>query len=291
MSPTPGPKAACPGVTLGVVVWVHPGEQVDTAIRQVRDLGLSTCQIGFKHLHPDVATPLKNALEKYGVTATAFSEHGPGERIFNFYQGPQTIGIVPPATRPARIANLKLASDIASRCGIPAVHTHCGFIPEDPNAPLYPQAVAAVKEVALHCARNGQMFLCETGQETPVTLLRLIQDVGLDNVFVNLDGANLIGSGKGNPVDAMDMIGRYVRGVHAKDGEFPTNPREFGRGAVMGQGKVDFPRWAQKLKEAGYRGPVHIEYEGDGDGQARKQAILNSKAYLENVFARAYALC
>ncbi len=275
-------------IQLGLVVWIHQGDSIENAIKEVHDLGLTTCQIGFKHLTPDVATPVKNALAKYRIEATAFSEHGPGDRIFNFYQGPETIGIIPPATRQARLRNLKLASDISSQCNIPAVLTHCGFIPENPNDPLYPQGVAAVKEIASYCKERGQIFLCETGQETPITLLRLIEDVGTGNVFVNLDGANLILCGKGNPVDAMDVIGHYVRGIHAKDGLFPTNPRSFGEGTPMGKGKVDFPVWLQKLKQVNYTGAMTIEYEAQGYPQKRKSAILQSKAFLENLLAKTY---
>ncbi len=275
-------------IQLGLVVWIHEGDSIENAIKEVHDLGLPTCQIGFKHLTPDVVVPVKNALAKYGIEATAFSEHGPGNRIFNFYQGPATIGIIPPATRQARLHNLKLASDIASQCKIPAVHTHCGFIPENPNDPLYPQAVAAVKEIAIHCKERGQIFLCETGQETPITLLRLIEDVGTGNVFVNLDGANLILCGKGNPVDAMDVLGHYVRGIHAKDGMFPTNPKSFGKGMPMGKGKVDFPLWLQKLKQVNYTGAMTIEYEAQGDPQERQKDILQSKAFLENLLAKTY---
>ena len=285
------PRIPVPGavpIRLGVVLWIRNGQSIDAAVKSVRDMGLPTCQIGFDRLTPDVATPVKNALTKYGVEATALSEHGPGVRIFNFYQGPETIGIIPPATREARIRNLKLASDIASQCGIPAVHTHCGFIPENPNNPLYPQAVAAVKEIASHCKERGQIFLCEMGQETPITLLRLIEDVGLGNVFVNLDGANLIGSGKGNPVDAMTVIGHYVRGIHAKDGLFPTNPRNFGEETVMGKGNVDFPLWLKQLKQVGYQGAMTIEYETQGDRQERRNSILQSKAFLENLLTATF---
>jgi len=49
-------------------------------------------------------------------------------------------------------------------------------------------------------------------------MLRAILDVGLDNQGVNFDCANLIMYGKSNPVDALDVIGKYVQGVHAKDG-------------------------------------------------------------------------
>jgi len=196
---------------LGVVVWIADGESIDGAIAGVRSLGLHTCQIGFVKLTPEVTASVKNALTRYEVEATAFSEHGPGERVFNYYDGPKTIGIVPRDTREARIRNLKLAADIATECGIPAIHTHCGFIPEDPNDRLYEESVLAMKEITSYCKERGRSFLCETGEETPITLRRMIEDVGLDNLFVNLDLANLILYGKGNPVEALEVLGKLVR--------------------------------------------------------------------------------
>jgi L-ribulose-5-phosphate 3-epimerase len=271
---------------LGVVVWVGQGQSIEDAIQGVHDLGLSTCQIGFEHLTAEVAEPLKNALAKYSVEATAFSEHGPGIRIFDFYEGPKTIGIVPRANREARIRNLKLATDIAVGCGIPAIHTHCGFIPEDPNDPLYPEAVAAMKNIASYCKERERSFLCETGEETPITLLRMIQDVGLDNVFVNLDLANLILYGKGNPVDAMDVIGHLVRGIHAKDGLFPTDPRSLGKEVSIGEGRVDFPAVFERLRRVNYKGPITIERETEGAEQ--RKDILRSKVFLEELIQKTY---
>ena len=46
---------------------------------------------------------------------------------------------------------------------------------------LYKETIAAMREVAEYCKRNGQNFRYETGRETPITLVRAIQDVGLDN--------------------------------------------------------------------------------------------------------------
>ena len=270
---------------LGIVVWISEGESIDNAVRGVRDLGLQTCQIGFEHLTPEVAGPVKAALAKYGVEATAFSEHGPGERIFDFYNGPGTIGIVPRANREARIRNLQLAADIAAKCGIPAIHTHCGFIPEDPNDPMYAEVVAAMKRIAGYCKERGRSFLCETGEETPVTLLRMIDDIGLGNVFVNLDVANIVMCGKGNPVDAMDVFGHLVRGVHAKDGLLPTDTRSFGKEVALGEGKVDFLAVFKRLKRLNYQGPILIEQETDGP--ERKKNILRSKTFLHDLIAKA----
>jgi sugar phosphate isomerase/epimerase len=273
---------------LGAVIWVHEGESVETLVQQAHELGLPTCQIGFKNLTPQVAGPVKDALRKYAMTATALSEHGPDvfERVFNFYEGPTTIGIIPPSMRAARTRNLKLAADIAVQCSIPAIHTHCGFIPEDPNDPLYPQAVAAVQEIGRYCKERGLDFLCETGQETPITLMRLIEDTGLDNIFVNMDVANLIECGKANPVDAIEVLGHLVRGTHIKDGRFPTNPREFGEGVPIGTGKVDFPRVLEQLRQTGYRGP--LTFETETSGEANLQALRRSKQFIENLLNQMY---
>jgi L-ribulose-5-phosphate 3-epimerase len=269
---------------LGVVVWIGDGESIDAAIQGVHELGFRSCQVGFERLSADATTPLRNALTKYGVEATAFSEHGPGSRVFDFYRGPETIGIVPAATREARIGNLKLAADVAAECGIPAIHTHCGFIPENPNDPLYAESVVAVNTIARHCKERGSIFLCETGEETPITLLRMIQDVGMDNVFVNLDVANLILYGKGNPVDAMDVIGHLVRGIHAKDGLFPTDPRSLGKEVNIGEGKVDFATVFKRLADVKYQGSITIERETRGAQQ--RDDILRSKTYLENLIRK-----
>src|SRR5207245_2934795 len=178
-----------------------------------------------------------------------------------FYDGPLTIGLVPRDTRAARIAHLKKTSDFAKQCGIPAVQTHCGFIPENPNDPLYKEVVTAMREVAEYCKRNGQNFRYETGQETPITLVRAIRDVGPDNQGVNFDLANLILYGKANPVDAIEILAPYVQGIHAKDGLWPTNPRELGKEVPIGKGKVDFPRIIARLKQLNYQGAVTIECE------------------------------
>ena len=272
---------------LGMVAKIKVGGTADAVVKRVRDLGLPSCQLFYEHLTLEEVPPLLEALKKYNVSVSAISEHSPGRRIFDFYRGPLTIGVIPPETRKARIDALKLAADFAHACGIASIHSHLGFIPEDPNDPIYPGAVGAIKEVAEHCKQKGVMLLSETGQETPTTMLRMIQDVGTGNVFVNLDTANLILYGKGNPVDAMDVLGHLVRGIHAKDGLFPKGTRELGEEVLIGKGKVDFPVLLQKLKEANYTNVITIEREAEGPHQGKE--ILQAKAYLQALLNKMYA--
>src|SRR5438874_7751166 len=264
---------------LGLIIGL--ANDPDAAMAKVHDLGLPTCQAFVDDFELALAPRLRQALDKHGIEATSLVVGGPGKEVWDFYQGPLTIGLVPQATRAARIAHIKKASDFAKQCAIPAVQTHCGFIPENPNVPVYQETVAALHEVASYCRNNGQNFRYETGQETPITLVRAIQDVGLDNQGVNFDLANLILYGKGNPVDAIELLGAYVQGIHAKDGLWPTGPRKLGEEVPIGKGKVDFPRIIARLKELNYRGAVTIEREISGAQQV--EDLRAAKAYLEKL--------
>jgi sugar phosphate isomerase/epimerase len=196
-------------------------------------------------------------------------------------QGPSTIGVVPPKTRAARIDALLQVSDFAKQVGIPQVQTHCGFIPENPSDPLYPQTVAAIRTVAQHCQGNGQSFLMETGQETPTTMSRAIHDVAMPNLGVGLDTANLLLYGKANPVDAVDILGPHILSVHAKDGRWPTDPYKFGEEVLIGKGLVDFHAVFTKLHRLGYKGAITIERETSGPQQIADWRA--EKIYLERV--------
>jgi sugar phosphate isomerase/epimerase len=264
---------------LGLIIGI--GKDPGAAMSKVHDLGLPTCQVFVDDFEPAQAGRLRQALDKHGIEATSLVVGGPGKEVYDFYQGPLTIGLVPRETRAARIAHIKNASDFAKQCGIPAVQTHCGFIPENPSDPVYKETVTAMREVAAYCKRNGQNFRYETGQETPIALVRAIQDVGLDNQGVNFDLANLILYGKANPVDAIDILAPYVQGIHAKDGLWPTNPKDLGEEVPIGKGKVDFPRIIARLKELNYRGAVTIEREISGPRQM--EDVREAKAYLEKL--------
>jgi sugar phosphate isomerase/epimerase len=267
------------GMRLGL--FVSAGKNPGATLKKVHDLGFPTCQVSVEDFSDTMLAGLKQAIEEYSIEVTALNSSGPGPHRYNFYQGPKTIGLVPRKYRRVRIEHFKRASDFAKKIDIPAFHTHFGFIPEDPNELLYHETVEALREVAMHIKGNGQMMLYETGQETPVTLLRAITDVGVDSQFVNLDTANLILYGKGDPLDALDVVGKLVRGIHAKDGLFPTDPKKLGKGVPIGEGKADFPKLIPRLKELGYDGALTIERETSGPQQI--EDVKKGKAYLERL--------
>jgi len=265
---------------LGVVAHVRD-PQADIA--RIHELGLPTCFLYTDDYRPELARDVRAALDRYGIEATAVESLGPGQTVWNFTQGPQTIGLVPRRFRRERLDALKRASDWGKLLDIPYLQTHCGFIPEDPNDPLYEETVQAVRELATHCKGNHQTFTFETGQETPIVLVRIIQDLGLDNVGVGLDTGNLILYGKANPADAVEVFGKYVRTVHAKDGLYPTDPRKLGAEVPIGEGRVDFRRVVAGLRKCGFTGALSIEREISGPRQI--EDIRRAKAYLEKIIA------
>jgi len=250
---------------IGVIVGIYAED-----MQKVVDLGLRSCQVcswKVDEWTDERFERLLAAAKEKQIEITTFWSGYPGPEVWNFTEGPATIGLVPPKYRAERVEALKKAAGLAAKFKLPSITTHLGFLPEDPNDPNYEPVVEAIREVARRCAELGVEFWFETGQETPVTMLRTIERVGTDNCRINLDPANLILYGKGNPVDALDVFGQYIRGVHAKDGLYPTNGTELGREVPIGQGKVDFAALIGRLKELGYSGALTIEREITGSQQ------------------------
>jgi sugar phosphate isomerase/epimerase len=276
-------------MALGLII--SPFGAPEERLKRVRDLGFSNCFLSLDgylgHFTPELAAQFRDLLEKYELIATTVEVVGPGPLVWDFLRGPSTIGLVPPATREARMDALRQASDFAKLLNIGQVQTHCGFIPEDPADPKYPGTVEAIRAVAQHCQANGQYFLMETGQETPTTMSRMLRDAAMPNLAVGLDTANLILYGKANPVDAVDILGPQVRSIHAKDGRWPTDPSKLGQEVLIGAGLVDFRQVFTKLHRIGYTGAVTIERETSGPQQI--EDVRNEKIYLEGILREVLA--
>jgi len=267
---------------LGVIIPLN--DHVSESMKKLKEMGFTTCQLNCwnEELFTDAYADMVNAaVKEYGIEISAFWCGYSGPKIWNFIEGPTTLGLVPPTYRFQRARELIHGAEFARKIGVTDIVTHVGFIPENPADIDYPGLVAIIRHIANEIKPYGQYFLFETGQETPVTLLRTIEDVGTGNLGINLDPANLLLYGKGNPCDALDVFGKYVRGVHGKDGEYPTNGRFLGEEKAMGQGRVNYPAFISKLKEIGYNGAITIEREISGEEQTRD--ILAAKALLESL--------
>lgn len=272
---------------IGVCVGLDTMEGFDQKMKNLVEQGFDNCQL--ISWNPSVWTDenseiVNKKLKEYGIEVSAFWCGWEGPAKWNFTEGPQTLGLIPEEYREMRIKNLCDGADFAKKLGIENIVTHMGFIPENPNDPILSDFCKTVKIIADHLKQNGQRLLFETGQETPVAMLRCFEMSDCDNLGVNLDTANLILYGKANPVDALDVFGKYVYNLHAKDGTYPTNGTELGHETRLGDGKVDFEAVIKKLYGLGYNSYVTIEREISGEQQI--EDIKHAKKYLEDIIEK-----
>ncbi len=274
---------------LGVCVRYLDDSTIEEQIRQVKEAGFDRIQLvcwDGKLMSARHAKKIKDILTKYSVTVSAFWCGWQGPKAWNFTEGPQTLGLLPGKYRRTRVKDLCRGSDFALALGVSDIATHMGFIPENMCDAQFKPMCDSIRKVALYMKNNGQNLLFESGQETPVAMLRCFEEVGTDNLYVNLDTANLIMYGKGNPVDALDVIGKYVKNIHAKDGFYPTDPYKLGCEVRIGDGKVDFRAFFEKLKELDFHLDVTIEREVNGE--RAKRDVAYAKEYLSKIIEEVY---
>jgi sugar phosphate isomerase/epimerase len=227
-------------MNIGIITSLR---QEGNCFETVKHFGLKVCQL--VSWDPALATRemaerVKQESKETGVRVSAMWAGFPGRMIWNFQEGPVTLGIVPEDGRRERMDALKKWADFAAWIGAPAIITHCGFIPENMTDPNYDEVVG-----------------------------------------INYDPANLILYGKGNPVDALDMIGPYIRNIHVKDGFYPTDGEHLGRQVAVGKGKVDFPKLLAGLKQLDFQGEWIIEREGEVGEDEKNRDIIDTIEYLK----------
>ena len=252
---------------LGLIVGLD--KEPMESFEKVSRLGIPTCQVSAvaeRMIGKFDPGYIRKCADGVGVKISSFFLLFEGQ-VFNNKDGPATMGFIAPEYRQHRFNLAKEFSDMVKDMGVDSITSHVGFIPDDEKDPLYKTFIPSMREFAEYCAKNGQTFRFETGQELPSTLRRTIQDIGTGNIGVNLDPANLILYGKANPVDAVEIFGEYVMGMHAKDGIWPNRDEYLGHETPLGEGMVNFPLILRRLKKKGFRGPVTIEREISGEKQ------------------------
>jgi len=275
---------------LGVFASIDAGFGV--RLETARELGVSTV-----HLHtpraasrtPERAAEFTARLGDLGIRVTCVFAGFEGESYADIPTVQQTVGLAPPATRAARTQELMEIADFTRLLGVDVVGLHIGFVPHRREAADYRALVAAAQGVCDHLRCSGQALHLETGQEPADVLLGFLHDVERDNLFVNFDPANMILYGAGEPLPALELLGRFVRSVHCKDATWSAEPGVvWGVEQPLGAGAVDFPQYLATLARIGYDGPLTIERELSQEPERQKSEIAGAVALLNRLKA-AYA--
>lgn len=268
-------------ITIGTIVYDL--RDIDARFKELHDAGFNSCEINYHSqlCNADLAKQIRKASKKWNIRVTTVVGV-PGHSEWNFKKGPSTIGLVPAEGREEKIATYHNMIDFCVEAGVPYMHSHFGFIPIDPSSEQYKDFIVVMKQLAEYAKERGIDILFETGQETPVTLIRAIKDIAVGNCFINCDLANLLLYGNANSLDAVKQFGSLIKEFHAKDGHYPNpeNPYELGEEVPIPQGEVDFPGVIKELKRVGFTGALTIECELN---ESEFEYLVNTRKYLQGL--------
>ena len=178
-----------------------------------------------------------------------------------------------------RIQKTKRIIDLAEEFEVGVITTHIGVIPENKDNPRYSVMLDAMCKCGEYAADKKITLAIETGPEKASTLLSFLQDTN-GGIGVNLDPANFVMVTGQDPVEAVQILGKYIVHTHAKDGVMlkQTDPEIiydcFAKGGIealnvadyfletpLGDGGVDYAKYINALRGIGYDGYLTIERE------------------------------
>lgn len=268
--------------SLGVFTSIDAGLGVHLDV--AKELGVPSIQLHSPHAAgrtPIAAEDFLKQLDACGIELTCVFGGFDGESYADIPTVEKTIGLVPVATRSARLVEMKEISDFTRLLGCNTIGLHIGVVPHDAQSREYADVIEVTRQICDHAQYNEQNVHLETGQESAEALMRFISDSQRSNLFINFDPANMILYGMGEPIPALKQVGSHVRSVHCKDATWSDQPGvTWGCEMPLGQGQVDMRAYLQTLKEIGYRGPLTIEREIPQDRERQKAEIQHATALL-----------
>ena len=271
--------------SLGVFTSIDAGLGVHLDV--AKDLGVPSIQLHTPHAAgrtPQAAEKFLRQLDECGIELTCVFGGFDGESYADIPTVEKTIGLVPVATRSARLVEMKEISDFTRLLGCNTIGLHIGVVPHDTQSREYADVIEVTRQICDHAQYNEQNVHLETGQESADALMAFISDTQRNNLFINFDPANMILYGMGEPIPALRQVGSHVRSVHCKDATWSDQPgKTWGCEVPLGQGQVDMRAYLTTLKEIGYRGPLTIEREIPQDRERQKTEIQHATALLTSL--------
>jgi sugar phosphate isomerase/epimerase len=268
---------------IGVFTSIDAGLGVNLEV--AAELGIPTIQLHAPHQSTrtqESADKFLARLKELNIQLTAVFGGFDGESYADIPTVERTVGLVPTAERADRLKEMKEISDFAKLLKCNVIALHLGFVDHENDD--YQNVVDCTRELCAHAKSNGQNVHLETGQETADGLLRFHSDVGVDNLFVNFDPANMILYGTGEPIPALKRLGKLVRSIHCKDATWSEKPAEtWGEEKPLGDGQVDVAKYLETLQEIGYEGPLTIEREIPQEPERQKAEIKHAADLLNEI--------
>lgn len=264
---------------LGVCSWSLRPANPGALLASLKETGLSRIQLALDPLreNPAVWGGAPALLRGQGVSIVSGMFGCVGEDYSTLDTIRATGGLLPDATWEQNWANIQATAQLAQRLELKLVGFHAGFLPHDPADPRTAIMQERVRRVAGLFHDAGILVALETGQETAATLAEFLAKLKCSNVKVNFDPANMILYDKGDPIEALRVLGPWIGQTHIKDARRTRVPGTWGDEVVVGTGQVDWKAFFATLDSFGFRGDCCIEREA---GENRAGDIRSAREFL-----------
>ena len=273
---------------LAVCSWSLQPADPAALIRSLDAIGIHRVQLALD--------PLRDNPPVWGSTADQFRRHGltivsgmfgtVGEDYSTLDSIRRTGGVVPDAHWDANWRNIQATVRLSSELGLNLVTFHAGFLPHEEKDPNFKKLFDRIVQIADLFAAQGIDLGFETGQEIADTLAAFLKKLNRPNVGVNFDPANMLLYDKGNPIDALKILGPWLKQCHIKDANRTKVPGTWGEEVTVGTGQVDWKAFFRTLGELRFTGNLCIEREA---GTRRVADIRVAREHLEVVTAAGQA--
>jgi L-ribulose-5-phosphate 3-epimerase len=179
------------------------------------------------------------------------------------------------------VEKYKRIVDIGKVLNSNIITAHIGEIPMDSNLKEYEMLFDICNTIGTISTQMESTFAIETGSEEVETLIDFLDSIHSNGLAVNYDPANIVMSNKGDPIESIKFLERYLVHTHMKDckredkGE-STSYTE----TLLGDGDINFTSILEGLKEIDYSGYLTVERnEYKNVYTDMEQSIKNFRSY------------
>jgi sugar phosphate isomerase/epimerase len=268
---------------LAVCSWSLQAANPAELISRVENTGIPRLQIALDPLRDAPATwsDTPNLLRKSGISMVSGMFGCVGEDYRTLESIRRTGGIAPDGTWEQNWKNAQASAALAQQLGLKLVTFHAGFLPHDERDANFEKMLRRLREVAEIFGVAEVNLGLETGQETAPVLAQLLRKLNRPNVGVNFDPANMLLYDKGNPIEALQVLGPWIQQVHIKDARRTKDAGTWGQEVTVGTGEVDWKAFFVTLKQLNFSGNFIIEREA---GNQRVADIKEARRVVERAW-------
>lgn len=191
----------------------------------------------------------RNALERAGIEVVSGMMAPAGEDYGSLESIRATGGVRPGSTWEENRRAAKENAALADGLGLRLVTMHAGCVPEDEADPLRAVMLGRLREVCAAFADRGVRVAFETGQDSPATMIGVVEELAEFQAGVNYDPANLILYGSADPIEALETLAPWIVQAHIKDAIAAIEPGRWGEEVPVGRGEVDWARFFTIVRE------------------------------------------